>query len=750
MMFRKLGIAFLVAAFFMLDFAFAEESPVQKEEKSGSVTLKTVVVKAVKPEEEGPFLPDVQGTKINLGKKTSFIDPEAVHESTNSNYRHALAKIPGLLLSEETTPLFSVGYRGLEPHRGQFMQIMKDGIPIHADMFGYPEAYYVPPLESVDHIEFIRGGAALMYGPQPGGALNYVTHMPVTDRVLTTHADNAFGTDGYFSTYESASGTVGPMGYYTYIHERQGDGFRDGNSDFQVISGGTKITINQTGDTRFIMTYDEYHEEHGEPGGLTRSAAVMPNYETRREFTTRPNDRFRLERYYGTATLEKDFSEATRADLKVYGGHYRRYSKRQRGGGFGTLPAGAAAATNDIEEQDFYNLGFEPRIRHDYELLGQTHTVSAGTHTFFSSSPRVDQRGATPFADSGAVRKIADRDTWYLSAFLENLFRFGKLSVTPGVRLEHIWQHIEEDLNLDKTGVPLSDEDEFDFAPLFGGGVVYEIAKAIEIYANISQSYRPKIFTQAVPNGTNQIVNSDLSEGKGVQYDFGLRGKPFDFVSWDVSYFILQFQDQIGTIGNSVQNVGDATHHGVEFFTEVDLVEAYDHFEETHYAERYGSVAPFFTLTLLDAEFTDGPADGRQPQYAPQYNLRFGGTYKWQDRVKVGVTSTFVDEHFADDANTVGASSRFIPSYKVWDLTGKIVILKNLYEMVNLALYGGINNVFDENYYARIRGDGIDPAYPRNFFAGVKVDLGAPSSFGLFGKRPMTEGEATGANYSVA
>src|SRR3990167_9500941 len=108
-------------------------------------TTKEVTVQAVKPEETVVFLPDVQGTKINAGKKTSNIDLKELPANTNNNFRQAFVKTPGLLVSEETTPLFSVGYRGLDPHRGQFTQVMKDGVPIHADMFGYPEAYYVTP-----------------------------------------------------------------------------------------------------------------------------------------------------------------------------------------------------------------------------------------------------------------------------------------------------------------------------------------------------------------------------------------------------------------------------------------------------------------------------------------------------------------------------------------------------------------------------------------------------------------------------
>ena len=80
----------------------------------------------------------------------------------------------GLVLAEESTPLVSIGYRGFDPNRTQTTMVLKDGIPISADMIGYPENYYLPPIDSVDRIDFLHGGAALLYGPQPGGALNYV------------------------------------------------------------------------------------------------------------------------------------------------------------------------------------------------------------------------------------------------------------------------------------------------------------------------------------------------------------------------------------------------------------------------------------------------------------------------------------------------------------------------------------------------------------------------------------------------
>ena len=43
-------------------------------------------------EVEGAFLPDVQGTKIHAGKKTSNIDLEDLPEISMDNYRQAIAK----------------------------------------------------------------------------------------------------------------------------------------------------------------------------------------------------------------------------------------------------------------------------------------------------------------------------------------------------------------------------------------------------------------------------------------------------------------------------------------------------------------------------------------------------------------------------------------------------------------------------------------------------------------------------------
>lgn len=700
------------------------------------VTTSEVIVEAEAESDEmiqAPYLPAIQGTRIISGKKSSIIDLDEFPKIENNNYREALAKTPGLLLSEETTPLVSIGYRGLDPGRVQFTQVLKDGIPIHADQFGYPEAYYTPPLDTVDRIEFLRGGAALMFGPQPGGALNYITHRPRVDKPFSFGTTQTIGSDNYYSTFTYIDGTSGRIGYYGYYNHRESDGFREHNSEFVLDAALVKLVLDSTSDSRWIFTLEGYEEEHGEPGGLTFATGPgTVNYNDDRDASSRLYDLFELQRYFASLAWERDFSEETKMTMTAWGGYYSRYSSRQRGGGFGTLPTGAAADTTTVEYQRFYTAGFETRLRHDYELWGGEHTIAGGFQLYHTDSPREDRRGQSKNARGGILRNDSDREIWYAPLFLENRFHWGSLSITPGVRFENIWQSVEEHRNEDKTAAntPLAEEETHDFVPLFGLGLNYELAKKVDVYANVSQSYRPKIFTQAVPTGGTTVIPRDLDEAKALQYEIGFRGNPKPWATWDISGFLLDFDDQIGTVGPTLENVGHARHWGVEAALEVDVIGVFDQLYEKPatapmgkdkeakpiehlLVDRLGSLNLHANIMLLDAEFVGGPLKGKTPRFAPDYLIRTGLIYRRKDRLEIAFLGTFVDDAFADDGNS---PQRFVPAYAVWDLTAEAKVYKN-----TVSVIAGVNNLFNEDYYARITDTGIDPAYGRNFYAGFSL-----------------------------
>lgn len=674
---------------------FLSSGPVMAAASADTTKMKEVVVTAKTDQKGVEFLPDVEGARIYSGKKTSMISLQERPPIVNNNQRQVFQKAPGVLLSEESTPLFSLGYRGLNPDRAQLMQVMKDGIPIVADLFGYPEAYYIPPAEVVEEVEFVRGGSALQYGPQPGGAINFVTKDPVSYPFYLDE-QNSIGSHDFYSNYTALSRTQGSLGHYSYFHHRQSQGFRDFNSQYEVYYGGSKIVIRPDDLSKWTLAFDVYEETHGEPGGLTRT-----DFDVESTKTTRLIDHFELSRYAGSLSYERELGAETYLDWKFFITHYERFSWRQRGGGFGTLPTGATASTIDIQKQEFDNLGTDLRLRKGYPAFGSDdHEIAGGVFYYHSDSPRIEERGTTGDALSGDLRKDSDRSTDYLSFFVENMFKFGKFSVTPGVRLENIWQSIEEKVNLDKTTVPLGDDSQFDFVALAGVGANYEVTPDIDLYVNYSESYRPKVYADAVPLSSGQVINGDLEEGNVWQADLGLRGKPVPYLAWDVSIFHMEFDGQTGTVGNTVQNVGDAEYEGVELVVELEI----------------GHLKPFYVLTVLDAEFVGGPNTGKIPQYAPDTLMKGGVEYEYKDKVKIQLAGTFADDHFGDDGNT---TQRIVPSYKVWDLTAEAKVYKD-----TVSIFGGINNLFDEHYFARVTSTGIDPADGRNYYGGVKVVWG--------------------------
>ena len=407
-----------------------------------------------------------------------------------------------------------------------------------------------------------------------------------------------------------------------------------------------------TRDSRFILTGDFYDEEHGEPGGFRRREAVNPPnsvfVEDDRTLTTRFFARFQLQRCYGTLEYQKCLSERTELDIKAFGGYLSRWSKRQRGGGFGTRPSGPDANTNSIQLREDWTEGADARARHDYSLLGDVSTIAGGVYFYHALQDRRDERGQTPDAESGMLRNLNTGETWDGAIFAENRFHFGRLSIVPGMRLEFLNQSVDEEFNFAKSHSdppePLASHSDFNFVPLFGLGVGYTVVEGaplsvasapvaggkgaeskelvsqtvtgfgpqrVELYGTVSEAYRPITYGELVPTGASSVVNGDLKEGKALQFEYGVRGKPFPYLNFDVAGFYFTFDDQIGEVilpngFTSTSNVGDARYIGFEAATELDILALIN----GGVPSSYGNLTLYGNVTLLDAEFSSGPNAG--------------------------------------------------------------------------------------------------------------------------------------------
>jgi Fe(3+) dicitrate transport protein len=308
----------------------------------------------------------------------------------------------------------------------------------------------------------------------------------------------------------------------------------------------------------------------------------------------------------------------------------------------------------------------------------------------------------------------------------------------PGFRVEHIGNTANGRVNLTgNTEVKVGNENRRRQFILPGIGAEYHIGMT-EIYANYSQSYRPALFSDLTANPTTDIIDQNLEDAKGYNIDLGYRGRIKDYLFFDVSGYILQYNNRIGLIAqqrldggfyNFRTNVGDSKSMGVEALVEFSPTKVW--FKNS----KYGHLTIYTSIAYIQARYEDFRIVSRQGnnlvetnlkskrvENAPENIIRTGLTY-----TKKGLTITtqysYVSEAFSDANNTLTPTTNgvngLIPSYNLVDLSGTYKFNEKLF------LKSGINNLFGEKYFTRrasgYPGPGLIVAEPRNFFVTVGV-----------------------------
>ena len=142
-------------------------------------TLKEVIVLGYKSVNGVGHLLDEKGGIIYAGKKNEVIIVDSLDANKAiNNTRQILGRIPGINIVETESSGFTangIATRGLNPTQSVEMNTRQNGYNVSGDLYGYNEAYYLPPMEAVSQIEMVRGAASLQFGSQFGGLVNYIT-----------------------------------------------------------------------------------------------------------------------------------------------------------------------------------------------------------------------------------------------------------------------------------------------------------------------------------------------------------------------------------------------------------------------------------------------------------------------------------------------------------------------------------------------------------------------------------------------
>ena len=680
------------------------------------------------------FLPEVVGTTINAGKKNALIVMDNVQGNVVTNtMRQVMAKVPGIHVWESDPSGIQIGIaaRGLSPNRSWEFNIRQNGYDISADPFGYPEAYYTPQLNSVQRVEAVRGAGSLQYGPQFGGLVNFILkNGSELKKTFQYEAQQTAGSFGLFNSYHAIGGQNEKAHYYAFWDHRKGNGFRE-NSGFTVNTGYANYTWKLSNKLKLGMEITHFDYLSKQPGGLTDVQFAKDAFRSIR-------NRNWVEVQWNMAALNLDYTinERSRLNIKTFG-----MMGDRNGIGFmlspsvaDTINASTLQYNNRRVDKDQYrNFGAEMRYISTYKMGNSEQTISAGIRYFRGTTNRLQNgKGDTGFDYNLNTLAPYPTDLNFLTEntafFAENIFKLGKhLILIPGFRIEHI---------NNMAGVKQQKSRQF---ILPGIGSEYHIGST-EIYANYSQSYRPVLFSDLTANLITDIIDPDLQDAKGYNIDLGYRGKIKDYLFFDVSGFILQYNNRIGVIAqqkmdgsfyNFRTNVGNSQSKGVEALLEFSPTKVWMKNSTIGHLTLFSSIAiiqaryaNFNLITRQGNQLVETSLYNKKVENAPNNIIRIGITY-----TKKAFTFTtqysYVSEAFSDANNTLIPTANgvngLIPSYQLVDVSGTYKFSEKLF------VKSGINNVLSEKYFTRraggYPGPGIMPAEPRNFFITVGVKL---------------------------
>ncbi|MCO6499825.1 MAG: TonB-dependent receptor [Vicingus serpentipes] len=690
----------------------------------------------------------IEGVMISQGKKNEVIQLAEINANKATNQgRQIYSRIPGLNIweSDGAGVQLGIGGRGLNPNRTSNFNTRQNGYDISADALGYPESYYTPPSEAIKEIQLIRGAASLQFGTQFGGLLNFKLHDGPVDKDLEVIYRHTFGSFNLNNSFMSVGFKEGTWKGYGYFQLKKGNEWRP-NSEFEVYSGAINLTHHLSEKASVNIEYTKMYYLTQQPGGLTDKEFYKDPITSKRA-----RNWFEVDWNLFATAFNYEFNPKTKIKSQFFGLHASRKA-------LGIL--GNISRPDNVQEErdliagEFKNWGNETRLLHLYDVGKQTWAFVVGGRFYkgFNSSQqgKADTTDLPNFTYNNPDN-LEGSDYQFPSTnyafFAEHIFRLGnRWSITPGVRYENI--NTTADGSYREIIYDLAENPIFDTtwtenrsnsrSFVIGGlGVNYKFNDTLDVYANFTQNYRSINFSDMQIKNKNFRIDPDLEDETGYNFDLGVRGFVGRKLSYDVSGFVLLYDNRIGSIDQVDEktfipyryrtNVSKATIRGVEAVVELDWWKII--FSDTSHF----SFTTFGNVSYIDARYTgskNSAFDDKLVESVPPVTFKTGLTVAYKN-FSASYQYSFTKEHYSDATNAgkdkngelvfiPNAIIGTIPSYAVMDLSFK-------FDFDKIRFESGVNNLTNESYFTRratgYPGPGIIPSSIRSYYFTIQLKI---------------------------
>ncbi|WP_136066568.1 TonB-dependent receptor domain-containing protein [Modicisalibacter radicis] len=588
---------------------------------------------------------------VHAPASISVITREELQGKSYRDITQALQDVPGVYVDDGPTSKGGTGEVSIRGFDAQYTLILVDGVPQDSSQayyngFGSGAEYsWLPPMSAIERIEVIRGPMSTLYGSDAlGGVINVITR-PVPDRwtgSVTTETliqeDSDSGNRQQSSVYLSGPVIEDTLAatFSASTLGRNEDDIEYGHPEYDRDTYTGKLTWTPNDDNRLSLEAGYGDQDMQATGGRSGSRGDS-EFETRRRHQTLTHD---ID--WGDRIKTRSFVK--HVDLDQDDGSYTSTYERTTLKSSTVIPLASHLLTLGAEYR-------QQEIEHPDRALG----VAA-----------LERWDGALFAE----------DEWFLTE---------RFSLTTGAR----WV---KDENYGSEFVPR----------LYG---VFDALPALTFKGGVSAGYRTPDLKEGDSNwleggggprcaDCRDVGNSDLQPEKSTTYEFAAYWQATSDLLASATVYHTKFEDKIekpvvcdtregdpscGYLGEEYtalyqyMNVDEATIDGVELGLD-------------------WAVTPMLDLnasyTYTDSEQKSGDNAGLPLNDQPRHRASIGVNWDATRLTHVWTKARFKGE--AEQVAGRGGLSEAYPSYTLVD-AGVRHQLKP-----NLALYGGVYNVFDK------------------------------------------------------
>ena len=608
-------------------------------------------------------------------KNVYVVTAEEIKEKGATTVTDAVKGVPGVIVQKldganAVIDLRGQGATGAE--RGQNTMILLDGIPLNGLVKVNINSI---PVSEIEKIEIIQGGGAVMYGDGAvGGVVNIITKAPENKA--------NYGSVGLEAgSWET---TRANLTYGTKI--------------------GEKLLVNASYSGYSSMEWRDRNPEYKNDEDVNESIWLRGKYLLKDGNIELRYNHNKLKDYFTGGLLEEQYKEnpqqrgtwggvnhtvtdiwnlsynkklTDKLDFLIYGGYSEEENKNQ----------------NTLTKEYF----IKPQVKYSYG--DNSYIVVGGDY----------RDGNREFKDLKDINNNSapDDERESYAGYIMNKTTFGNLEFTQGYRRERVEYKYSskkyefvggkyEITEIKPMDADYSNNDSYEF------GVNYLYSDTGNIYFNYTRAMRTPTISDA------GYWHGDVKTQKNDIYEIGVRDY-YKNTAIATSVFYIESENEI--YYDKFHKYGNTNFDG-----EVRRIGA-----QLALAHYFDKLTLRENISYIKPEVTSGIYDGKTFAGVPEWTLNLGATYRFNEKLYVNTDIYYQADAYAEDDfdNYFGKENDYVT-----------VDANISYTLDNgLELYGGIRNLFDEEYsYTTIlstdrKNMSYQPADGRSYYAGFRYNF---------------------------